>query len=113
DLHVVEPGGFEIYYQPSNRTSPSGGTLDLDSNAGCTIDNINNENVTWPAGRAPNGNYIVRVDNWNSCGQQPINWVVTVQLTKRQPQKFMGPCTDGGDRGGAGAGTTVTTFMAP
>ena len=53
DLHVVAPGGDEIYY--ARRQSPSGGELDLDSNAGCSIDGVRNENITWPVGRAPRG----------------------------------------------------------
>ena len=35
DLHVVDPNGFEIYWDDD--TSPEGGTLDLDSNAGCAV----------------------------------------------------------------------------
>lgn len=53
DLHVVDPDGEEIYF--GNLTSASGGTLDLDSNPACSLDNINNENVVWPTGSAPRG----------------------------------------------------------
>jgi len=76
DLHVVDPNGEEIYY--GNRTSASGVRLDLDSNAACNIDGRNNENITWPAGRGISGTYTVRVDNWDSCGAEPIDWAVTV-----------------------------------
>ena len=66
DLHVVEPNGEEIYY--GNRTSESGGTLDLDSNPACSIDGLRNENVTWERS-APIGRYTVRVDYWSSCAK--------------------------------------------
>ncbi len=65
DLHVVEPTGCEIYY--GNDSCPSGGWLDLDSNPACSMDNINNENIFWPAGQAPVGTYTVRVDFWEDC----------------------------------------------
>lgn len=45
DLHLVEPNGEHIYY--ANRCSNNGGQLDLDSNPSCSIDGINNENITY------------------------------------------------------------------
>ena len=65
DIHVVEPGGDEVFW--GDPVSENGGVLDLDSNAGC-IDGVRNENVSWPAGMAPRGTYSVRVNYWDSCG---------------------------------------------
>lgn len=65
DLHVVEPSGAEIYY--GNPLSPAGGQLDLDSNAGCSIDGVNHENVFWPAGTSADGEYTVRVNLYSGC----------------------------------------------
>src|SRR5262245_2595656 len=77
DLHVVDPNGFEIFW--SDTISPELGELDLDSNPVCAIDGINNENVLWPIGKAPAGQYIVRVDNFDNCQAAAAVYVVTVQ----------------------------------
>jgi hypothetical protein len=109
DLHVVQPTGREIYWR--DRKDPvTGGTLDLDSNAGCTIDGRNNENVTWQGGQPPRGQYIVRVDNWSSCGAPRSNFVVTVNVKGQETQTFFGFFTDIGDKLGAGAGIEITRF---
>ena len=107
DLHVVAPGGDEIYY--ARRQSPSGGELDLDSNAGCNIDGIRNENITWPVNSAPRGQYTVRVDYWSSCGVARTNYTVRVN-NSGNVQIVTGFFTDSGDRGGLGSGRTVATF---
>jgi hypothetical protein len=112
DLHVVDPTGNEVYY--GNTLSPDGTImlLDLDSNAGCAIDGINNEHVVWPHGKAPHGTYTVRVDNWQNCQSAAANYVVTVEVTGQAPKTFQGSfaASDPGDNGSAGAGTTITTF---
>ena len=107
DLHVVGPGGDEIYY--GRRQSASGGELDLDSNAGCTIDGIRNENITWPVGRAPRGQYTVRVDYWSACGVTRTNYTVRIN-NGGSVQIVTGFFTGSGDGGGAGSGRTVATF---
>lgn len=92
DLHLIEPeyvygedysADFydrHIYY--SHVLSVAGGLLDLDSNAGCSIDNVNNENITYNDSTAfiPAGTYKVYVDLWENCEPQetPTNYVVTV-----------------------------------
>ncbi len=52
DLHVIDPNGDEIFY--GQKTVPSGGNLDLDSNAACSRNSDNtfksNENIVWPVG---------------------------------------------------------------
>lgn len=91
DLHLIEPeqvdaDGNELSFDQRhicyfNSISMNGGELDLDSNAGCGIDNINNENITYSeeAYVAP-GLYQVYVDMFENCDPQdtPTNWVVSV-----------------------------------
>lgn len=108
DLHVVEPGGAEIYWDAPS--SISGGTLDLDSNSGCLIDSVRNENITWPAGAAPDGDYTVLVDLWGACGVSPTEYVVTVVVAGQVTRTFAGTIEGPGSGGAAGAGVVVTSF---
>lgn len=93
DLHVTDPSGEEIYF--ANTSSVSGGTLDLDSNAACTIDNVNNENIVWPTGSAPTGTYTVELVYWSACSQPQSNYTVTVVVAGQQPQVFSGTLVTG------------------
>jgi hypothetical protein len=110
DLHVVEPGGEEIYY--GNSASATGGQLDVDSNAGCAIDGRQIENIRWTSG-APNGLYVVRVDYWDSCGVALTNYSVTVRNGPQVIGPISGVFTGGGDQGGAGDGVFITQFRRP
>lgn len=79
DLHLIDPNGEEIYY--GNDTSSTGGQLDLDSNAGCYIDGVNNENIFYedsPEVTIPFGEYEVLVDLWSNCNV-PDNTLYTVR----------------------------------
>jgi hypothetical protein len=109
DLHVVEPSAEEIFY--GNPTSATGGQLDLDSNAGCSLDNVNNENITWSP-TAPRGQYTVRVDYWSACEVSTnTSYVVTVQVEGQQTKTFTGTFAPGdADFGAEGAGRTITPF---
>lgn len=107
DLHVVDPGGSEIYW--ANRQSPSGGELDLDSNAACVGDNVRNENITWALGTAPQGDYTVRVDYWSSCGASKTNYTVLMN-NSGDIEIFRGTFYGSGDNGGSGSGVEIGTF---
>jgi len=116
DLHVVEPGGDEIFY--GSRTSATGGQLDLDSNAACNLDNKNNENIFWNTGTGPAGEYIVRVDLWDACATATsganTSYRVTVVRDGTRVDAWEGVFTpDQATHGGAGAGVEVGRFTYP
>ena len=117
DLHLVEPTGEEIYY--GSPTSSAGGWLDLDSNAGCSIDSVNNENITYPDSvTLPAGQYIVRVDFWSDCNvTDTTRYTVSARLNGNliTPDSGSNPYTGffapgTSDGGGAGSGVTVMKF---
>jgi hypothetical protein len=70
DLHVVDPTGFELYFSTAKApaTSPSGGQLDVDNTGDCSTTGTKVENIFWPEGGAPTGQYEAWVKNYNSCG---------------------------------------------
>jgi hypothetical protein len=88
DLHVIDPAGNEIFNRDINSTPrpapgqpvdpeawKSGGVLDFDSNAQCTIDGRRQENVIWTV-PPPAGRYVVRVDTPSLCGETGARWSV-------------------------------------
>ena len=78
DLVLQEPDETVIFF--GNEVSPSGGMLDLDSNPGCFIDGVNNENITYDGASPPSGTYLVFVVLFSACDVlEPINFVVTVR----------------------------------
>ncbi len=80
DLHLIEPDGEHIFY--ANMMSSNGGELDLDSNPGCYIDGINNENIFYPEdAELDAGTYSVYVDMYSNCDETiATNFVVSVYL---------------------------------
>ncbi len=77
DLHVVDPMGEEVYY--GHRTSASGGTLDHDANAACSVAPPTVENVFWASASPPRGTYQARVVSYDQCGQP--NTPVTLSIS--------------------------------
>lgn len=109
DLHVIDPMAERIYF--GNRSSASGGSLDLDANAACSIDNpvINNESIHWPDGVAPAGSYDVEVDYWSSCGGLATQYIVVIQREGHDPLLFTGSFAGTDD----GLTHPITTFTFP
>ena len=64
DLHVIDPMNEEIYY--AHRNSSSGGVLDRDANAACSVAPPTVENVYWSA-QPPSGTYRIRLVAYDMC----------------------------------------------
>ena len=113
DLHLVEPTGEEIYY--ANLRSTAGGELDLDSNPACSLDNINNENITYPdTVSPPPGEYIVRVDYWMSCNGGGADFSVITRVQDEDPHLYSGHFEAWeADGGGWGSGREICRFTYP
>lgn len=103
DLHVTDPAGEVIYY--GNRASASRGTLDVDANAACN--NVTNrpvENIYWPSGLAPEGEYILQVHYFDICQPESTTPFTVRLLVNGQEQVFESVAQSKGDL------LTVTIF---
>lgn len=94
DLAVTDPSGEVVaYFNPS---VPSGGQLDVDANAGCggsTTSPI--ENVFWPTGGAPTGEYSLAVNLFTRCEQSNTPIAFSVRLLVRgETRTFDGAVSD-------------------
>jgi hypothetical protein len=73
DLHVFDPNNEEIFWNHTH--SASNGVLDVDD-----IDGYGPENIYWPQGEAPNGEYKVYVHHY-PWPDQPSNSNYSVLIT--------------------------------
>lgn len=85
DLHLIMPSGREIYYGNRGEKDSEGNQiygLDHDSNAGCRIDNLNNENIFIPASMVEAGTYHVYVNLYSNCDRSvgPTTWSVAARF---------------------------------
>jgi hypothetical protein len=114
DLHVVQPDGFEVYWNAeSSQTEMDGGSygyIDYNSNANCVIDGLNREDAIWPQ-EPPPGHYTVRVDAANLCGEPIANWNVQAIYHGKQIAQASGVATDASTRGSHGVGSGVLAFQ--
>ena len=79
DLHIVEPDGEETFY--SSPSSSTGALLDHDDIPGCGIGSGDHvENIFWPQGQAPQGEYRAYVNFYTACAEAATQ---SVQLTVR------------------------------
>jgi len=94
DLAVTDPSGDTTFF--ANPSVPSGGQLDVDSNAGCggtTRSPV--ENVFWPTGGAPQGEYMAAVNLFSRCEDTtgPISFEITI-LVQGQSRTETGTVSD-------------------
>jgi hypothetical protein len=93
DLHVFEPDGTEIYFGNTGPTA-SGGQLDVDANAGCgDPEEVPGgvENVFWPPGEAPSGDYRVFVYGFDvSCGDGTDEYTLTISAAGQDDEVHTG-----------------------
>ncbi len=80
DIHVVEPGGNEIYWD--NARSSTAGNLDVDMNAGGRTNEIDPvENITWPKQRTmQEGQYEVDVHNYNKRSKSNVGFEAEIEF---------------------------------
>lgn len=86
DLHLYTPSGEHIYYDNKGGTFTDefgdeiSYGLDVDSNAGCEIDNKNKENIYIPAELVEEGTYTVVVDMYKNCQPSiPTSWSIVAR----------------------------------
>jgi uncharacterized protein YfaP (DUF2135 family) len=93
DMAITDPSGNTVTF--SNPNVPSGGTLDVDANAGCVTSTSSPiENVFWPTGRAPQGNYSIAVSLYTRCNSSgPISFNLTL-LVQGTTQTLTGTLDD-------------------
>lgn len=94
DLHVIDPAGNHIWFR--QRTSPTGGKLDVDANADrMRLTNSPVENIYWPPGRAPEGNYVVYVHHFANHGDRdPTPYTLRITM-KGRVREFRGSLSYG------------------
>jgi hypothetical protein len=105
DLYVTDPSGETVSYQVP--LISSGGQLDRDNKASNFIPG-RPENIFWPAGEAPNGDYVVKVVYYGEVdsGEVPVDWTVRTVVMGRV-QTYQGRLTTIGET------QEVTTFTVP
>lgn len=103
DLHVIEPNGEEVSYL--NDASATGGKLDLDTGLHCQAGGALSENIFWPPGGAPSGEYRVTVHNYEQCTPGAITYTVRIAYDD-SVTTYSGDFPDGS----TGAVAEVATF---
>jgi len=95
DLHVIDPTGVEIDF--TNRSSPSGGQLDVDKipDPGDTSTHV--ENVFWPTGGAPRGTYTAFVRNLGGSSGTSSSYTMDVFVNGQRVTGSSGALADGAD----------------
>lgn len=94
DLHVIDPAGDELYFAAS--TSASGGQLDHDDTGGCGTSGTHAENIFWPEGSAPSGEYSAHVAAFGIC-EGSASYQLTVKVGGSVVSNTSGTVSSGED----------------
>lgn len=79
DIACVDPQGNTVWY--NNKTVPSGGVLDIDMNINGGIQKTNPiENIYWPSGSAPQGQYSVFLTYFSQNENSDLTTPYTVKV---------------------------------
>ncbi|MCS7301738.1 MAG: DUF2135 domain-containing protein [Fimbriimonadales bacterium] len=94
DLHVIDPAGNHIWFR--QRSSPTGGELDVDANAdGLRTTRNPVENIYWPPDNAPQGAYKVYVHHYKNHGDRdPTPYTLRITMNGRT-REFSGSLREG------------------
>ena len=84
DIHVVEPGGYEIFFGNRTRLSPKGGKLDVDANGGSGMMAEPVENIAWQ--HLHDGEYKVVVNNYNKRETNDAGFTLEVDVNGNTQQ---------------------------
>jgi len=92
DLHVIDPAGNDVWWQ--HQPSESEGVVDWHDMCNSAAHG-GPENIYWPTGSAPSGEYTVVVDYSDTCdGNEATTWKVTL-IVNGEERTFSGtidPC---------------------
>lgn len=82
DLHVIEPGRYEVFYGSRGRLSPAGGTLDVDMNAAGRRDSRSPvENICYQSKDAmKEGIYKIFVKNYSKQETSDVGFEVEMEV---------------------------------
>ncbi len=78
DIHVVEPGDYEIYFGNRSSLSPKGGKLDVDANGGSGMMDNPVENIAWK--NLHDGEYKVVVNNYNKRETNDAGFTLEIEV---------------------------------
>lgn len=97
DLHVVDPAGEHLFF--AHREAASGGVLDVDCNSGTgRLCARPIENVFWPRGTAPAGEYRVWAEGHSIVpAEAPVAAVLLVLEGEREVARIDGAFAANGD----------------
>lgn len=81
DLHLEQPGNYREISWRDKHDPRTGGTLDVDMNAGIGHTKEPVENITYPQfSQMPNGNYRLSVNQFNKRENQNVGFKIEIQI---------------------------------